>query len=447
MTTAQSTSLELDDIQSGALHERPSPYVGTYLLLRIDDRTAGRELVRRLHTVVDSGRPSSDPARDAWITVAFTYHGLKALGVPQYSLDSFAPEFRQGMAARAAALGDVGESSPVNWEKPLGSPDVHVALAALSPDQARLEAVVARARRAHQELPGVEVIWRQDCYQLPTGRTSFGFKDGIGQPAVEGSGIPGTNPNERPIKAGEFILGYPDETGSLPPMPTPEVLGRNGTYIVFRKLHTRVAAYRRYLRDKAATRDEEAPLGAKMVGRWQSGAPLALCPERDDPELGADPQRNNDFLYREDVRGFKCPAGAHARRANPRDALDHEGSVNVRLHRMIRRGTSYGPMLPEGVLEDDGADRGIIFVFAGAHPKRQFEFVKTQWLNDGIFIGAPAEKDPLVGPNDGSGVFTIPQRPIRRRLQNLPPFVLTRGGEYRYVPGLRALRWLAELET
>ena len=77
---------------------------------------------------------------------------------------------------------------------------------------------------------------------------------------------------------------------------------------------------------------------------------------------------------------------------------------------MIRRGTSYGPALPEGVLEDDGADRGIIFVFAGAHLKRQFEFVKTQWLNDGIFIGAPTEKDPLVGPNDGSGTFTIPDQ-------------------------------------
>ena len=261
------------------------------------------------------------------------------------------------------------------------------------------------------------MIWRQDCYQLPTGRTSFGFKDGIGQPAVEGSGIPGSNPKERPIKAGEFILGYPDETGSVPPMPTPEVLGRNGTYVVFRKLHTRVAAYRQYLRAKAASREEEALLGAKMVGRWQSGAPLALAPDQDDPELGADPKRNNDFGYGDDLRGFKCPAGAHARRANPRDALDDEGSVDVRLHRMIRRGTSYGPMLPDGVLEDDGVDRGIIFVFAGAHLKRQFEFVKTQWLNDGIFIGAPTEKDPLVGANDGSGVFTIPQRPIRRRLR------------------------------
>jgi Dyp-type peroxidase family len=403
--------------------------------------------VRRLHPVVSAGRPASDPARGAWVTVALTYQGLQALGVPQESLDSFAPEFREGMAARAAHLGDVGESSPANWEKPLGTPDVHVALAALSPDAARLAAVVERARHAHQELPGVEVIWRQDCYQLPTGRTSFGFKDGIGQPAVEGSGIPGSNPGERPIKAGEFILGYPDEMGGLPPMPTPEVLGRNGTYIVFRKLHTRVAAYRQYLRAKAASRAEEALLGAKMVGRWQSGAPLTLSPDHDDPQLGADSARNNDFDYHDDLRGFKCPAGAHARRANPRDALDEEGSVNVRLHRMIRRGTSYGPMLPDGVLEDDGVDRGIVFVFVGAHLRRQFEFVKTQWINDGIFIGTPAEKDPLAGPNDGTDTFTIAQRPIRRRLQGLPPFIVTRGGEYCFVPSLRALRWLAELET
>src|SRR5215213_7880452 len=212
LTAGEGASLELDDIQSGALHERPSPYVGTYLLLRIDDRAAGRELVRRLHPLVDSGRPSSDPARGAWITVAFTYHGLQALGVPQESLDSFAPEFRAGMAARAAHLGDVGESSPEHWEKPLGTGEAHVALAALSPDSARLEAVVDKARRAHGELPGVEVIWRQDCYQLPTGRTSFGFKDGIGQPAREGSGRPLLNPKEQPLKAGESLLGYADET-------------------------------------------------------------------------------------------------------------------------------------------------------------------------------------------------------------------------------------------
>jgi Dyp-type peroxidase family len=445
--STESVSLELEDIQRGVLHPRPSPYAGTYLLLRVDDRRAGREFVRRLLPAIASAGSSRTPAQTGSVSVAFTYQGLKALGVPKDSVDSFAPEFRQGMAARAAELGDRGESSPDNWEKPLGSPDVHVALAALSSDAAGLEAMLERARRAHEELRGVEPIWRQDCYQLSTGRTSFGFKDGIGQPDVESSGLPPTNPHERPIKAGEFILGYPDETGMPPPMPTPDVLGRNGTYLVFRKLGTHVAAYRQYLRAKAASREEEALLGAKIVGRWPSGAPLELCPERDDAELGADPGRNNAFVYGDDLRGFKCPAGAHARRANPRDALDQEGSVDVRLHRMIRRGTSYGAVLPEGVLEDDGADRGIVFVFVGAHLKRQFEFVKTQWLNDGVFIGAPMEKDPLAGQNEGSGTFTIPQRPIRRRLADLPPFVVTRGGEYCFAPGLRALRWLAELQT
>jgi deferrochelatase/peroxidase EfeB len=114
---------------------------------------------------------------------------------------------------------------------------------------------------------------------------------------------------------------------------------------------------------------------------------------------------------------------------------------------MIRRGTSYGSMLPEGVLEDDGADRGIMFAFIGARLDRQFEFVLTQWVRDGKFIGAPEEQDPLVGSSDGHGQFTIPKQPIRRRLLDLPAFVVNRGGEYCFMPGLQALRWIADLET
>ena len=443
--TDEGNALELEDIQRGALRERPSPYVGRYLLLRLHDSGQGRELVRRLHRLLVDGGHDRNQSSGASLTVAFTHAGLAALGVPPSSLETFPAEFREGMAARARELGDVGASSPEHWEWPLGTDAVHVAASVLAPDEEHLEALARQARTRYDDLPGVEVVWRQDCYQLPSGRTSFGFKDGIGNPDVEGSGLPLRNTAERPIKAGEFILGYPDETGSVPPLPRPEVLGRNGTYLVFRKLRTDVAAYRRYLRERASDRQDERLLAAKMVGRWPSGAPLALAPEVDDPDLGADPARNNSFGYRDDLRGFKCPAGAHSRRANPRDALEAEGSVDVRLHRMIRRGTSYGPMLPDGELTDDGVDRGIVFVFAGAHLKRQFEFVKTQWLNDGIFIGAPDESDPLVGGGQVPTTFTIPRVPVRRRLRELPPFVVTRGGEYCFAPGLRGLAWLGGL--
>lgn len=437
--------IDVDDIQSGALHARPSPYVGRFFLLRVEERNAGRAFMRRLLPATEGGLPSVNPDQDAWVTMAFTYQGLRAVGVPQESLDSFPLAFQQGMAARADLLGDVGESDPANWEPPFGTPDVHIALVALAPDAERLERALDRERAAIRETPGVEVIWQQEVQQHPGGRTTFGFRDGISHPNIEGLEARHPNPHEAPLKAGEFILGYPDETGNVPPMPQPEVLGRNGTYMAVRKLHTKVAAWRQYLRANSSGAEEEGLLGAKMVGRWPSGAPLTLSPDHDDEALGADPHRNNAFGYAEDdARGLKCPAGAHVRRVNPRDA-DVLGAT--RLHRIIRRGTTYGPPLPAGVLEDDGADRGLVGVFIGAHLERQFEFIKSEWVNDGNFIGYPGEKDPVAGPHDGTGTLTIPAKPVRRRLQKLPTFVVARGGEYCFLPSLSALRWISNLDS
>ena len=436
--------LELDDIQSGVLRPRPAPYVATYIALRIDDRKAGRDLMRRFAAVVTSAAHPESPLADTWVSVALTYQGLKALGVPPESRDSLSWEFRQGMAARSGELGDTGESAPVHWESPLGSPDLHVVIVAVSPDADRLEVALQRARETYRSMSGIEAIWRQDCHALPNEKEPFGFRDGISHPAIEGSGIPGTNPQEQPLKAGEFVVGYPDEMGGIQ-KTIPEVLGRNGTYVVFRKLHQRVAEFRRYLRTNAKDAPDEELLAAKMMGRWRSGAPLALCPVHDDPELGVDPRRNNDFMFEaDDTGGYKTPHGSHIRRTNPRDASI---AGLARIHRMIRRGTAYGPLLAEGVLEDDGADRGLMFAFVGAHIGRQFEFVQSQWINDGVFFGAGTDKDPIVGSNGTSINFTVPRKPVRRRCQGIPQFVVTRGGEYCFMPGLRALLWLAELET
>jgi len=436
--------LELDDIQSGVLRPRPAPYVATYIALRIDERDAGRELMSRVANVVTSAANPTSPLADTGVSVALTDHGFKALGVPQPSLDTFSWEFRQGMAARAKDLGDVGASSPANWEEPLGSTDVHVVIVAVSPDQERLEAALARARNTYRQMKGIEAIWRQNCHALPNEKEPFGYRDGISHPAIEGSGIPGSNPKEEPLKAGEFVLGYADELGGIQ-RTEPEVLGRNGTYVVFRKLHQRVAEFRRYLKSNSNAPDDEELLAAKMMGRWRSGAPLALCPFHDDLALGADPLRNNDFMFQaDDPAGMKTPGGSHIRRTNPRDASI---AGVARIHRMIRRGTAYGPLLPEGVLDDDGADRGLMFAFVGAHIGRQFEFVQSEWINDGIFFGAGSDKDPIIGSTDGNGSFTLPRKPVRRRCQGIPQFVVTRGGEYCFMPGLKALRWLSELQT
>ena len=400
--------------------------------------------MRRVSRAVTSADNPTSPLADTWVSVALTYQGLKALGVPQHSLDSFAWEFRQGMAARAKELGDTGESAPENWETPLGTKDVHVIIVAVSPDEGRLEAALEPARKAYREMTGIEAIWRQNCHALPSETEPFGYRDGISHPAIEGSGIPGSNPGEQPLRAGEFVLGYPDELGGVQ-KTEPEVLGRNGTYVVFRKLEQRVAEFRSYLKTNSTGPEDEELMAAKMMGRWRSGAPLALCPFHDNPELGSDPRRNNDFLYHEDdPMGFKTPCGSHIRRTNPRDA---EIAGVTRIHRMIRRGTAYGPPLPDGVLEDDGVERGLMFAFVGAHLGRQFEFVQSQWINDGIFFGGGADKDPITGSNGEAGSFTVPRRPVRRRLQGIPHFVVTRGGEYCFMPGLRALRWLSDLQT
>ena len=443
VTTMLATKVELSDIQRGALGPRPSPYAGAYLLLRMNDQLAGREALKRLTPLVASAADLTSPLGDTWLAVALSYQGLKALGLPDASLASFSPEFQRGMVARAAELGDVGANDPKYWEKPFGTPEIHIALALLAPDQPRLHAVLQRVHQVLQTMPGVTLLYQQECASLPTGREHFGFQDGISQPAIEGTGLPVSNPHEAPLKAGEFVLGYLDEWDRLTPMPQPEVLGRNGSYIAMRKLHQDVAAFRRFLAQHATSPADEELLAAKIVGRWPSGAPLALAPDRDDPELAVDASRRNDFMYYDDdPKGLKCPLGSHVRRMNPRDEFKDE-IVQVNRHRVFRRGQAYGPILPEGVMEDDGAERGMVFLFVGADLRRQFEFVQSQWVNQGTFIGLPAEKDPLIGPNDGTDIFTIPRQPIRRRLQGLPQFVTLRGGEYFYIPGLRALRWLA----
>jgi Dyp-type peroxidase family len=443
--SADVPTLELHEIQATVLRQRPAPYFGTHVLLRIDDPRAGRELLRRVTPYVDS---AADwwKAANAWLAIGISCTGLEALGLPPDSLQSFPEPFRVGMAARARQLGDEGVNDPKNWDRPFGTGDIHIGLSAFSDSEEKRRRVIAIAREHYERFSGVSVLHTQDFGAQPGDLNPLGYKDGIDQPAIEGSCVEPLPGQGRPIKAGEFILGYPGEAGVPLSMPQPDILGRNGTYVGLRKYQSRVGAFNRFLRANGSTEEERELLAAKLVGRWRSGAPLTLAPDVDNRALGADPQRNNDFNYANDPRGRQVPLGSHIRRMNPRDT-ELARLTDVNLHRLIRRGTTYGPPYDPYALseEADEIPRGAYFLFISAKAMATIEFLQQEWINDGNFIGAGSERDPIIGLQNDGATFTIPKQPVRRRVHGIETFNVLRGGEYFFMPSLSALRWLGEL--
>lgn len=434
--------MELDDIQHFLVTRTPA-LAARYEFLSFDGAGAGKTwlagLVDKVGTVSTVGTESPD-AR--WVTIAFTWNGLRAIGVDDAALATFPEEFRQGMAARAELLGITGAGHPDHWDEGLTAPEFHAIVILFARDVTERE----RCQREHAEylarIGGVRLLSSLDLEALPPygePREHFGYLDRLTHPSVEGTNDPPTPGSLRAVKAGEFFLGYPDESGAAPALPQPEALTRNGSYLAYLRLQEHVGVFRDFLRTRGGpTPDEQELLAAKMMGRWRSGAPLVLAPEKDDATLGADLQRTNDFNYATmDPRGYACPVGSHIRRMNPRDTGD-----NLARHQLIRRGGTYGALLPEDAA-DDGADRGIAAFMGCASLVRQFEFAMNVWANDPSFQGLDNERDPIIGTQDGTLDMTIPKRPIRKKLTGLPAFTTVRGGAYLFLPGINGLRFLA----
>ncbi|GAA2566955.1 Dyp-type peroxidase [Mycolicibacterium diernhoferi] len=437
--------LELDDIQHILLTRTPA-ITGRYEFLTFDTPAGGRAWLAALTELVQSAAEvhASMDSADRWVTVAFTWNGLRALGVPEDSLATFPDAFREGMVSRAAILGDIGSHAPQHWVGGLAGEDLHAIAILFS----RTDEQCRRSIENHDALlartDGVRSLSYLDLNATPPfnyAHDHFGFRDRLSQPVMKGSGEEPTPGSGDPLEPGEFILGYPDENGPVANLPQPAVLSRNGSYMAYRRLEEHVAVFRDYLRENSDTNEGQDLLAAKFMGRWRSGAPLVLAPDSDDPELGADPMRNNDFNYQQmDPHGYACPLGAHARRLNPRDTAHY-----MNRRRMIRRGATYGPALPEGA-PDDGQARGIAAFIICADLVRQFEFAQNVWINDKTFHELGNEHDPICGQQDGSLDFTVPRRPIRKVHKGIPAFTTLTGGAYFFLPGLEALRYLAALE-
>ena len=476
--------VELDDVQGLVRFGYKHLTEACFLLLRVKDAAAARDWLARAPV---TSAVSADPLPQTALHVAFTSQGLRALEAAPDLCAEFSAEFIAGMAsdaARARRLGDVGANDPAGWLWGTGARTPHVAVL--------LYAAPGRLAAWELEIEAQCAAGFERIERLSTSATQlaepFGFADGISQPKADWE-------RERPVGdhdrldydnlvcLGEFLLGYPNEYGLYTPRPllapqrdpgrllpraedAPEQadVGRNGCYLVLRQMKQDVQLFWREL-DQQAGGDEDLRerLAAAMVGRKKNGEPLAA------------PDTLNDFTYEADPQGLRCPLGAHIRRSNPRSAdlppggrgllsrlwrmlgfdaaaLDQDRVASTRFHRLLRRGRKYGDAAAavRSAADSPAADVGLHFICLAANIKRQFEFVQSAWLVGSKFAGLTGESDPMVGhrlpdagnlPTDG---FSIPQAGGPDcRLSGLPQFVTVQGGAYFFMPGIRALRYLA----
>lgn len=425
------------------------------------------------------------------INFAFTFPGLKALQLNEATLASFPEAFKQGMAARAERLGDIGPSAPENWEGVLGLDCVHGYFTGGYLVDGDEQAMSEDSRRRLRDdvsafndstgsngwgetlrtiltllcLPlGIEILHielGEDPYEVdkngrvirpPYRMEHFGFRDGISQPFVDmnlgdplpGGGTPGRNRTWAPVARGEIYLSERDEDGNKHELPIHPALREGSTFLVFRKLEQDVAAFRAYLaRQRPNDRAAQDKLAAQFVGRWPNGTPLTVAP--DVPrDLGGDPDGLlNDFRYAaEDPKGMRCPLGSHIRRSNPRDI---GGTNDVRRHRILRRGMAYGGSLLPMDSPGDGRKRGLLFIAANSRLDLQFEVIQGDWLNKGEILGqAGLNRCPLTGANLGRTADSFLESGAVAPVTGLPHFVITRGGDYFFAPGVKAMRELAQ---
>src|SRR3974390_2715979 len=177
--------LEFDDIQHILLTRAPA-LTGRYEFLTFRDPVGGRAWLAAIMDKVHSAktmRKSVDKEK-RWVTVAFTWNGLGALA-------PFPEEFRQGMAARAEMLGDIGANDPSHWVDKTASPDLHAIAILFARDATERARSEVEHRKLIAECKGVEVLSTLDLEATPPfdyAHDHFGYRDRLSQPVIEGTG-------------------------------------------------------------------------------------------------------------------------------------------------------------------------------------------------------------------------------------------------------------------
>ncbi|WP_445149867.1 Dyp-type peroxidase [Baekduia sp. Peel2402] len=318
------------------------------------------------------------------------------------------------------------------------------------------------------------------------GHEHFGYKDGISQPGIRGLTTSSKNP-AKSIEPGEFLIGYADEAGHVsgepeqqegpppeapssytppPPLPAPmPPWAKDGSFLVYRRLRQDVLGFEAFTKGASEGLGlNPDQLGAKLVGRWKSGAamePVPALPAGVDPSLAdpsvanesqdAHPQvledaQINDFTYGGDPGGDKVPRPAHVRKTNPRDQAP-PGQAGSDRRRILRRGIPYGPEVEPGVEQPYGGgpvpdtqDRGLLFLCYQASISRGFAFIQKVWVNNDNFPQSGDGHDPIISQEKEPRQFHLPGQ---ANPTDMHQWVFTTGGDYFFSPSIPALKQLA----
>ena len=399
------------------------------------------------------------------VNLGFTRDGLtQLLGAGRPRLD---PSFERG-ADDPATIDRLHDPPASAWLKEFRSDRIDGIFLVTGPREALVN--FHRAELLRLRGSSIKVVYCEMGTTRPRGQRGFehfGYRDGISQPGIRGLTRRSTsNPDQGLlgqdlIWPGEFVFGYPGQDpndavkpGGPPHMGAPWL--RNGSYMAFRRLEQKVPEFRKFVAERAARLGMEPELlGARLVGRWKSGAPLELSPLRDDWALGNDPRRNNDFDYGDDPFQRRCPYAAHIRKVYPRDDAPG-GEAEAQTHRIRRAGITFGPEVKPGETTTRHS-RGLMFVCYQTSIARQFEFIQWHHANEPDFVngnvrpmsGAPVTPgfDPIIGQAAGSGSREMdepfPNYPAgnRRTTLEIPnQFVVLTAAAYFFVPSITALR-------
>jgi len=519
--------LDAADIQGNSLAGFKNDHQ-MFLFAVIDDVTAAKtwlkQLVPRIATLARVAPHNRNfkllkqaEGRDpeglnaTWVNIAFSAPGLVKLRSAS-EIQGFSTSFVNGLHVSSPSLGDptspAADGNPKQWK--VGGPqnvaDVMVILAADDPND--LEKITADIKISMFSPPGgtsaaFRAVFEQRCAVRPDlpGHEHFGFKDGISQPAPRGRfadvadsflsarvidphdprSAAFAEPGQPLVWAGQFVLGYQrqDSHSALNPLPatvsTPP-WAKNGSYVVVRRLNQDVPVFWKSLSQLAGEAKfgglPAEHLGALLVGRWTSGAPIMRSPAADDSSLALDDFANNNFEFKEattpapiiptmkyggdhfptasgDLLGMICPHAAHIRKANPRDLPTDTGGQNDTLTRLIlRRGIPFGspvgnPLAPTPV--ELATERGLMFVCYQTSIKNQFEFLLNHWANVDVQPQSGG-MDPLLGQRfDETGtnrrVVLVPAPDGSLQQAEIDATWITpTGGGYFFSPSISAMR-------